>query len=225
MGIREKDKGTFKRHPLSKRAFEDIKEVRDKINPKKIPSSLSDAIVFRYFASGQCYDKASETTLTKQMIIVYGLYDVPKIIPGIYFYGPYPHSMQETLETLKKSEKLKETSIRHYLKVEYTDLDDVDAEERRRKWEMNSKYRRDLAEKYSDLSEFEPLFAILKPLVGDALIDLSYDVILHRNKPSEYPRAIHINEEREPAVLYSIAIMAKKRFEYLQRSKQKIRWF
>ena len=222
MEIREKDKGTFKRHPLSKKAFADIKEVKDKINPQKIPSALSDAVVFRYFASGQYYDGASETTLTKQMIILYGLYGVPKIIPTIYFYGPYPYSMRETLE---KSEKLKEISIRHYLKEEYTDLDDIDAEERRRKWYINERYINEFMEKYRDLSEFEPLFSILKQLVGDALIDLSYDVILHRDNPAEYPRTIHINEERESAVLYSIAIMAEKRFKYLQDSRRKTKWY
>jgi len=157
------------------------------------------------------------------MIILNGLYGVPKIIPTIYFYGPYPYLMRETLE---QSEKLKEISIRHYLKVEYTDLDDIDAEERRRKWYINERYINEFMEKYRDLSEFEPLFSILNQgqLVGRPLIDLSYDMVLHRDKPAEYPRTIHINEEREPAVLYSIAIMAKKRFEYLQRAKQKIKW-
>ena len=56
-------------------------------------------------------------------------------------------------------------------------------------------------------------------------IEEIYDIILHRNTLSEYPRAIHINEERESAVLYSIVIMAKRRFDYLQSSHQKIRWF
>jgi len=222
MEIREKEKGTFKSHSLSKKAFAEIKEVKDKVNPEKIPSALSDAVVFRYFASGQCHDEASETTLTKQMIILHGLYGVPKIIPTIYFYGPYPYSMRETLE---KSEKLKEISIRHYLKEEYTDLYDIDAEERRRKWYINGRYINEFMEKYRDLSEFAPLFSILKQLVGDALIDLSYDVILHRDNPAEYPRTIHINEEREPAVLYSIAIMAEKRFKYLQDSRRKTKWY
>jgi hypothetical protein len=226
MGIREKDKGTFKSHSLSKKAFAEIKEVKDKVNPEKIPSALSDAVVFRYFASGRLksYDKVNETTLTKQMIILHGLYSVPKIIPTIYFYGPYPYSMRETLE---ESEKLKESNIRHYLKEEYADLNDIDAEERKREWKIDERNRKQLAEKYPDLSEFEPLFAILNQerLVGKSLIDLSYDIVLHRNKPAEYPRTIHINEEREPAVLYSIAIRGKKRFEYLQRSRQKIRWY
>lgn len=224
MEIREKDKGTFKCHFLSKKAFAEIKEVKDNVNPEKIPSALSDAVVFRYFASGQLhsYDEANETTLTKQMIILNGLYGVPEIIPTIYFYGPYPHLMRETL---RKSEKLKDMSIRHHVKEEYIDLDDIDAEERMRRWVINPKYMKNLAEKYGDLSEFVPLFAILnqKQLVGTPLVDLSYDIILHRDKQPEYPRTIHINEERESAVLYSIGIMAKKRFEYLQRSKQKIR--
>jgi len=224
MEIREKDKGTFKCHFLSKKAFAEIKEVKDNVNPEKIPSALSDAVVFRYFASGQCYDEANETTLTKQMIILHGLYGVPEIIPTIYFYGPYPHLMRETL---RKSEKLKDMSIRHHVKEEYTDLDDIDAEERMRRWVINPKYMKNLAEKYGDLSEFVPLFAILnqKQLVGTPLIDLSYDIILHRDKQPEYPRTIHINEERESAVLYSIAIMAKRRFGYLQSAHQKIRWF
>lgn len=226
MEIGEKDKGTFKGHSLSKKAFAEIKEVKDNVNPEKIPSALSDAVVFRYFASGRLksYDKVNETTLTKQMIILHGLYGVPKIIPTIYFYGPYPHSMRETMEG---SEKLKESNIRHYLKEEYADLNDIDAEERKREWKIDERNRKQLVEKYPDLSEFEPLFAILNQerLVGKSLIDLSYDIVLHRDKPAEYPRTIHINEEREPVVLYSIAIMAKRRIEYLQRSRQKIRWY
>ncbi len=105
--------GTFKGHSWSKKAFAEIKEVKDNVNPEKIPSALSDAVVFRYFASGQLhsYDKVNETTLTKQMIILHGLYGVPKIIPTIYFYGPYPYSMRETLEG---TEELKESNIRHY---------------------------------------------------------------------------------------------------------------
>lgn len=171
MENREENKKSFKRHPLSTRAFWDLKKVSAELDPKKIPSDLSGAIVFRYFASGQLtsYDNASETTLTKQMIILNGLYGVPLIIPRIYFYGPYPHLMRETLE---RSEKLKETSIRHHLKREYPDLDDIDAEERRRVWCINTNYRKGLTEEYNDLSGPEPLFAILNQerLVGRPLI-------------------------------------------------------
>lgn len=216
------NKESFKNDNLSKKAFENIHEIKNKINSQKIPTNLLDALEFRYFASGGVYRAANETRIAKEMIILHGLFGVPKIIPTIYFYGPYPYLLSKSLE---KSKPLKEKSIQYLIKNSHVDLENVDATEQKRKWELNQKFKDKCSQKYNDLNEFKPLFSELNNLDGKSLINLSYDIILHRNKPSMYPRVIHVNEDKNSAVLYSIAVLANKRLNYLEKYNKKITKF
>lgn len=219
MANQEKHQRTFESNIVSIRAFNKINEIKDKINSNKIPSDLMDAIIFRYFASGAISEPANRTRIAKEMIILNGLYGLPKIIPRIYFYGPYPHLM---MESIKDSDKLKEKSIGHYIKNGVLNLDNIDINESKQKWELNQRYKNDYLEKYSDLKEFQPIFSELSHLDLKELINLSYDILFRRRKPSKYPRVIQMNEDKNPIVLNSIAILATNRYNYLNNSNQKI---
>ena len=219
MANQEKHQRTFESNIVSIRAFNKINEIKDKINSNKIPSDLMDAIIFRYFASGAISEPANRTRIAKEMIILNGLYGLPKIIPRIYFYGPYPHLM---MESIKDSDKLKEKSIGHYIKNGVLNLDNIDINESKQKWELNQRYKNDYLVKYSDLKEFQPIFSELNHLDLKELINLSYDILFRRRKPSKYPRVIQMNEDKNPIVLNRIAILATNRYNYLNNFNQKI---
>lgn len=219
MANQKEDQRTFENSIISTKAFKKINEIKDKINSNKIPSDLMDAIIFRYFASGAISEPANRTRITKEMIILNGLFGLPKIIPIIYFYGPYPHLM---METIRESEELKEKSIGHYIQNGVANLGNIDMNEGKQKWELNQKYKNDYLEKYSDLSEFQPIFSELSHLDVKELINLSYDILFQRKEPSKFPRVIHINEDKNPVVLNSIVVLANNRYNYLKKYNQKI---
>jgi len=222
MANQKEDQRTFENSIASIKAFKKINEIKDKINSNQIPSDLMDAIIFRYFASGAISEPANRTRIAKEMIILNGLFGLPKIIPRIYFYGPYPHLM---METIKDSDELKEKSIGHYIQNGVANLDNIDMNESKQKWELNQKYKNDNLEKYSDLRDFQPIFSELSHLDIKELINLSYDILFQRKEPSKYPRVIHINEDKNPVVLNSIAVLATNRYNYLNKYNQKIRKF
>ena len=222
MANRKEYSRTFENTAASVRAFKKINEIKDTINFNKIPSDLMDAIIFRYFASGSISETADRTRIAKEIIILNGLYGLPKIIPRIYFYGPYPHLM---MKTINGSDKLTEKSIGHYIKNWTTNLDNIDRNESKQNWELNQRHKNGYLEKYSDLREFQPIFSELSHLDVKELINLSYDILFRRKEPSKYPRVIQINEDKNPVVLNSIAVLATGRYNYLKKYNQKIRKF
>jgi len=222
MANQKEDQRTFENSIASIKAFKKINEIKDKINSNKIPSNLMDAIIFRFFGSGAIYETADRTRIVKEMIIFNGLYGLPKIIPRIYYYGPYPHLM---METIKDSDKLKEKSIGHYIKNNVANLNNIDMNESKQSWELNQRYKNDYLKKYSDLIEFQPIFSELGHLDLKELTNLSYDILFGRKEPSTYPRVIQINEDKNPVVLNSIAVLATDRYNYLNKYYQTIRKF